>query len=182
MAYHQYNCKKCKKDFELNIGLIEGTYILFIPPTPEEEEEFWANNKDPRDHWLEIPLKDLPDSPPCSYCGSKRTQKLMSDTVDGWCKGNCFTNRERERKFHEKGMGKKQAENFYKESIQASWERRETMGEVYKKVVPDIDHLRKHGVIKKANDKRVAVKKEYIRNANIKLHDMAKIDPYKKKK
>jgi len=176
MSYHQYYCDKCEKQFELNIGLVEGKYILFLPFTKEEEEKLWAEGKDPRFLEKEVKLKDLPMSPPCSFCGSSKTSKLIPE-FDGWMKGNCFTNRERERKFHMKGLNRKQAENFYKESIEASKERISTMGEVYKKVDPDIDHLRNTGQIKKINDKQRAEKIENLKKANIELQK-----PLKKKK
>lgn len=176
MSYHQYYCDKCEKQFELNIGLVEGKYILFLPFTKEEEEKLWAEGKDPRFLEKEVKLKDLPMSPPCSLCGSNKTSKLIPE-FDGWMKGNCFTNRERERRFHENGLNKRQAENFYKESMQASKERVATMGEVYKKVDPDIGHLRNTGQIKKLNDKQRSEKIENLKKTNIELQK-----PLKKKK
>jgi hypothetical protein len=176
MAYHQYKCKKCECEFELEIGLIDGQYILRVPFTEEEEEEMWAKGIDPRFEETELTLKELPMSPPCMQCDSNETEKLMPE-FNGWCKGNCFTNRERERKFYEKGMPKDQALNFYKESIQASKERIATGGVHYKEIVPDMDHMRKHGVAKKLNDKQVANKREYLKKANTKLAEIAKVLP-----
>ena len=168
MSYHQYYCGECEQQFELNIGLVEGKYILFLPFTKEEEEKLWAEGKDPRFLEKEVRLKELPMSPPCSHCGSDETSKLIPE-FDGWTKGNCFVNRERERKFHMSGMNKKQAENFYKESMQASKERMATMSDVYKKVDPDMAHMRKHGVVKKLNDQDRAKKRENLKKVNIEL-------------
>lgn len=176
MSYHQYYCDKCEKQFELNIGLVEGKYILFLPFTKEEEEKLWAEGKDPRFLEKEVKLKELPMSPPCSFCGSNKTSKLIPE-FDGWMKGNCFTNRQRERKFHEYGMNKRQAENFYKESMQASKERIATMGEVYKEVVPDMNHMRNTGKVKKLNDKDSAAKRERLKKVNVELRK-----PIEKKK
>lgn len=169
MSYHQYYCGECEQQFELNIGLVEGKYILFLPFTKEEEEKLWAEGKDPRFLEKEVRLKDLPMSPPCSHCGSDETSKLIPE-FDGWTKGNCFVNRERERKFHLSGMNKKQAENFYKESMQASKDRMADMGQVYKKVVPDMEYMRNNGKVKKLNDKDRAAKKERLEKVNIELN------------
>lgn len=176
MSYHQYYCEKCEEQFELNIGLVEGKYILFLPFTKEEEEKLWAEGKDPRFLEKEVKLKDLPMSPPCSHCGSNKTSKIIPE-FEGWMKGNCFTNRQRERRFHEYGMNKKQAENFYKESMQASKERISSMREVYKDVVPDMNHMRKTERVKKLSDKDSAAKKERLKKVNIELQK-----PIQKKK
>jgi hypothetical protein len=168
MSYHQYYCDKCEKQFELNIGLVEGKYILFLPFTKEEEEKLWAEGKDPRFLEKEVRLKELPMSPPCSYCGSKKTWKIIPE-FDGWMKGNCFANRERERKFHEHGMNKKQAENFYKESMQASKERISTMKEVYKEVVANPVELSKMGKARKLTDKESAQKRENAKKIGAEL-------------
>lgn len=168
MSYHQYYCDKCEKQFELNIGLVEGKYILFLPFTKEEEEKLWEEGKDPRFLEKEVKLKDLPMSPPCSLCGSNKTSKLIPE-FDGWMKGNSFTNRQRERKFHEHGLNKRQAENFYKESMQASRERIDTMGEVYKKVAPNPEELSKMGRARKLNDKEVTAKEETAKKVNSEL-------------
>lgn len=159
MSYHQYYCGECEQQFELNIGLVEGKYILFLPFTKEEEEKLWAEGKDPRFLEKEVRLKDLPMSPPCSHCGSDETTKIIPE-FEGWTKGNCFVNRERERKFYLNGMNKKQAESFYKESMQASKERIATMGDVYKRVEPNLPELQKMGKAKKLNDKETAEKRE----------------------
>lgn len=168
MSYHQYYCEKCEEQFELNIGLVEGKYILFLPFTKEEEEKLWAEGKDPRFLEKEVRLKELPMTPPCSKCGCSKTWKIIPE-FEGWMKGNSFNNRQRERKFHEYGMNKKQAENFYKESMQASKERIATMGEVYKRVDPNPTELAAMGRAKKLNDKETAAKKETAKKVNAEL-------------
>jgi hypothetical protein len=172
MAYHQYKCKKCEHEFELSIGLVDGKYILYVPFTEEEEEELWAQGKDPRFEETELPLKELPESPPCTNCDSEETEKLMSE-FNGWCKGNCFTNRERERKFYEKGMDKQRANEFYKQSMEASQQRMMTGKEHYKQVVPDMKHMMDKGVAKRTPDDKVAAKRDYIKRVNVKLGEIS---------
>lgn len=180
MTKHIYKCKKCECEFELNITLDKDKYILCIPPTfsftNEEEEALWASGIDPRDDPrlkdTEIPLKELPESPPCTNCDSDETEKLIPN-FNGWCKGNCFTNRERERKFYEKGMDKQQATEFYKQSMEASQQRMMTGKEHYKQVVPDMKHMMDKGVAKRTPDDKVAAKRDYIKRVNVKLGEIS---------
>ena len=168
MSLHQYYCYDCESEFELNIGLIEGNYILYVWPTEKEYKEIWDRGDDPRDFIKEYPLgKELPMHPPCPLCASEScdTDKLVHDT-NGYVKGNCFTNRERERRFYEKGMDKQQATEFYKESMRASKERINSGHQHYKQVAPDLDVLRKNGKIKKVNDKKKAERIESIKKMN----------------
>lgn len=179
MAFHQYLCNDCNTEFELQIGLFEGKYILYIHPSIEEEKALWDAGKDPRDSIIEIPLPGLPENPPCTNCGSENTGKLMHET-GGWVKGICFTNKERERKFYEKGMDKQQATEFYKQSMEASKERMQTGGTHYKQVVPDMNYMRKTGQVKKVSDKKKKERIDNIAKMNQHIHKAAGIDPLKK--
>lgn len=174
MSLHQYHCSSCESDFELNIGLLEGQYFIQFEPDEKEEQELIAQDKDPRDYWVEIPVDDIPLNPPCIYCQSLETYKIINE-FNGWCKGVCFTNIERERKFYQKGMDRKQATEFYKDSMQASKERMSQGKQHYKKVDMDVNHYAKHGMVKPTKNK--AKKVEAIHKLNAEL-----VKPLDKKK
>lgn len=193
MSTHNYYCDKCDHVTALELIPIDvnakgyvntkaGYYTkVLVSSLTEEEVKALPLEKDPRDFevYEDYFFKVIPDKFLCELCHSKIELKI--EQFEGWCKGNCFTNRERERKFYEKGMDKQQASEFYKESIEASKERRKSGGQHYKKVDPDLKKLREHGIIRKTADSRAAAKRQAIKEINVKLHDMAKIDPSKKK-
>jgi hypothetical protein len=99
----------------------------------------------------------------------------MPKNLGAWCKGVCFTNIERERKFYQKGMDKQQATEFYKNSMQASKERIAEGRQHYKKVDMDVNHYAKHGMVKPTKNK--AKKIEAIHKLNAEL-----VKPLDKKK
>jgi hypothetical protein len=193
MTTHNYYCDNCDHVTSLELNPVDvnakgyvnkeaGYYTrVLVSSLSEQEIKDLPMEKDPRDYevYEEYRFKEVPDKFLCEICYKK--VGLMLEKFEGWCKGNCFTNRERERKFYEKGMDKQQASEFYKESIAASKERRLSGGQHYKEVVPDMKKLRDHGIIRKTSDSRVAAKKQALKEINVKLHEMAKIDPSKKK-
>lgn len=131
---------------------------------------------DPRFHTKEVEYgKELPEKLKCSKCNKKTSLLTFSDASApvGIVKGNCFTNRERERKFYENGMDKQQAERFYKESIEASKERVNKGGEShYKRVDPDLEFMRKNGLVKKNTDAEKALKKENLKKINARIQEI----------
>jgi len=172
VSYHQYYCDKCKTEIEIKIYSLDGEWFLVEELTPEEIAKL-PEDVDPRFLDKETKLKDVPSFVKCPDCGNKKAAKIIHE-VEGWVKGNCFTNRERERKFHEYGMDKKRAETFYQESIQASKDRMKTGGEMYKKVSPDMDHMRSTGRVKKLSDKESLQKKEKLKQVNTELQKQTK--------
>lgn len=187
MSIHNYYCDKCEIVCELELNPVEvnakgfmnrdaGYYTkIMVSSLSEEEIKALPEDKDPRDYekFVEIKYKSVPDSIKCFQCNKKAG--LMVEQFEGWCKGNCFTNRERERKFYQNGMNKFQAERFYKESIDASNERHGTMKEVYKKVSPDMEHYAKHGLAKPCKDPGVKAEKLKRINAEISKPYIAKL-------
>lgn len=171
MSYHQYYCEKCDSEVEIKIYSLDGEWIL-VEELTEEEIAKLPEGEDPRFHDKETKLKDVPSTVKCPSCSSK-CKKIIHE-VEGWVKGNCFTNRERERKFHEYGMDKKRAETFYQESMQASKERMMTGGEVYKKVAPDMNYMRASGKVKKLSDKESSEKKQNLEKINVELSKQVK--------
>lgn len=179
MTTHNYYCEKCDAVSQLELnpnesnakGYVDrkaGYYTkILISSLSEEEIKALPMEKDPRDYevYKTIKYKKVPEHIKCFECGTK--SGLMMESFEGWCKGNCFTNRERERKFHVTGLNKFQAERFYKESIEASKERHGTMGEVYKKVSPDVEHMFKHGRAKPCKDP--GVKAERLKKINAEI-------------
>jgi hypothetical protein len=174
MSFYQYKCHECEADFELRIGFFEGNYILYLYPSEEEEKVLWDAGKDPRDSIVEIKLKEVPQSPVCTYCGSDNTSKYLPN-FNGAVKGLGVHAFRRERELYEKGLNKQQAETFYKESMEASKERIATMGEVYKKVDFDMPLLAQKGLAKKTAN--VTKKLDNLKKANVELSK-----PLKKKK
>lgn len=160
MSYHQYYCSRCEQEFELKIYNDENKWIL-VEELSEKEIAALPESEDPRFFSKETTLKDIPETFKCPECG-KKSKKVINE-VEGWVKGNCAVNRERERKFHEYGMNKQQSENFYKESIEASKERMKTGGSVYKKVDANMEVLQKQGLARKLNDKESADKRERVK-------------------
>lgn len=150
MSYHQYYCDKCETEIEIKIYSLDGEWFLVEELSPEEIAKL-PEDVDPRFLDKETKLKDVPSFVKCPDCGNKKAAKIIHE-VEGWVKGNCFTNRERERKFHEYGMDKKRAETFYQESIQASKDRMKTGGEVYKSVVPNMQELAQQGKARRVSD------------------------------
>lgn len=193
MTNHNYYCDKCEHVTTLELIPIEvnakgyvnkeaGYYTkVLVSSLSEQEIKDLPMEKDPRDYevYEEYKFKEVPDEFLCELCYKK--VGIMMEQFDGWCKGNCFTNRERERKFYEKGMDKQQAGEFYKESMAASKERMMSGRQHYKEVVPDMKKLRDHGIVRKTSDSRVGAKKQALKEINVKLHEIAKIDPSKKK-
>lgn len=195
MSLHSYSCSSCGETADLNIEAVETdvkgyvnhklgyscSYSFLVSSLSEKEIKRLKDWEDPRDfekyETIYFTLDgDIPLKVPCIFCEDGVLEKKIPN-INGWTKGNCFTNRERERQFYQHGLNKKEAERFYKESIEASKERMSTMGDVYKRVDPDIDHLRKTGQIKKINDKKKAEKIENLKKINIELQK-----PLKKKK
>lgn len=126
MPFYQFKCDKCEHKFEERIHL-DGS----DPPEHYVCPEC-GNEKAPREYWTE-------DSMP-----------------GGFMKGVCDRKMREMKRFNVEGYNKQQAENFYKESIEASKERMKTGGQHYKEVMPDLKHHLKHGMIKINDDKKKA--------------------------
>lgn len=165
MSFYQYHCEDCNKDFELKIGLLEGKYILYFELTKQEEDAMWEKGIDPRDHTPEIVMDEIPETPICSLCGSSKTSRLLPN-VEGKVSGRAMTYSESKR-FVIDGYNKQQAMQFYKDSIQASKERMADMGEVYKKVSPNMEYMCKTGKAKPAANRSARV--ESLRKANAEI-------------
>lgn len=151
-----------------------------MPPEKAAKLPEWD---DPRFHEKEVEYgKELPEKLKCSKC-KKKTSILTFDSADApnmIAKGNTAVNRQRERDFHQYGMNKQQAENFYKESIEASKERIKSGGVHYKPVDPDINYLRSEGKVTRVKDGDVSKNKEYLKKANVKLTENLKKNLKKK--
>lgn len=199
MSFHQYKCNKCEKNLDIvatpidqNIkGYVdtkkgyECGYSVLVSSLSEEEIKNLKDWQDPRDFEVyETTIisasGDIPVTFKCPECKKGVMEKIIGENLSGYVKGLCFTNLERERKFYQKGMDKQQAENFYKESIAASKERIDSGKEHYKQVVPDLDHMRKTGQIKKVSDKKKKERMDNIKRMNQHIHKSAGIDPLKK--
>jgi predicted nucleic acid-binding Zn ribbon protein len=142
MPTYLYKCDDCDLRFEERFYHDKGKILL-----SDSDEE--VND-------------EIYDSYVCPKCHAKAKRLLFQEGQDlpGWVKGNCFTNRERERKFYEKGLDEQQARRFYKESLEASKERINTMGEVYKEVAPDMTEMVKNGAVKKVAPKEADKRKK----------------------
>jgi hypothetical protein len=190
MPFHNYYCKNCDKEFSLLISAAEtnikgyvnfdkGYEVSYLVSslTPEQAKKL-PDHERPEDYdkWKVVRYKDIPENPKCPECFKSKTSKLITN-FSGYVKGNCFTNRERERKFYEKGLDKQQANTFYNESIEASKERIKSGGVHYKKVDFDMEFFAKKGLAKKTDNmtKKIDNLKKY--NA-----ELVKIADSKKKK
>lgn len=176
---YNYECTNCKTAEYRKIYQDEMIWKEDFPMSEEEAKKLpeWD---DPRFHEKVVSYgKKFPEKLKCNSCG-KKTANIVYDIPEGFTKGNCFINRERERKFHENGMSKEQATEFYKNSIEASKERIQSAGVHYKQVVPDMKHFEKHGMAKRTSEDKKQIKRKYLHDANVKLTKEGKIDPHKK--
>lgn len=198
MSYHKYYCSSCNTYAELLIKPVETdrkgyvddskgyscSYSYLASSLTEDQIKDLKDWEDPRDfekyETIDFTTSgEIPLSVDCIFCDSGKLEKTISE-IQGWVKGICFTNKERERKFYEKGMDKQQATEFYKQSMEASKERIQSGGVHYKQVVPDMNHMRKTGQAKKVSDKKKKERVDNIAKMNQHIHKAAGIDPLKK--
>lgn len=92
----------------------------------------------------------------------------------GW-----YTNKSRDRKYAEKGMGKQEADRFLEQEIRNSQKRMESGGQHYKRMVPNYKNLHKQGAVKQVSDKEAIRKREASKKMTEEAYKKAGLDPTK---
>ena len=114
----------------------------------------------------------------CKSCNKMRERVYRRPTAVHF-KGDFETNRSRAEKFAKDGMDKDTANDFLKNEVQFSKDRRQDSAKVYKRVVPDFEKMVKEGTAKKYSDKEVRQRTETARKLTRYMHDKAGLDPHK---
>ena len=107
-----------------------------------------------------------PNTIKCPVCKKKTDERASIYYFSVGNGRNSFAAMNERRRYAVDGMDKKQAEVFYKESIQASKERMTSGDQHYKKMVPDYEVLQKEGRAKRLTDQQTSQKIENLKRAN----------------
>ena len=106
------------------------------------------------------------DTIKCPTC-NKKTQPRVSIYYFSVGEGrNSYKSLKERQRFAREGMDKKQAEQFLKESCEASKDRVKSGDQHYKKVVPNYEVLREQGQVRKLNDQERANKIQNLKQIN----------------
>lgn len=181
-----YYCKKCDKVHTRSFYIEDKIYMedVLVKSLSQEEIDSLPEWDDPRlyEEYKTVEHGDLPpERLKCTQC-KKMMIRHMEDLPSLKEGRNSMSALKERRRFAEHGMDKKQAEKFYKESIEASKERMKGGEEHYKRVVPNYEVLAKQGVVKRNSDKRKAAKEKFLKDANIKLTKDGTIGKLSRKK
>jgi hypothetical protein len=164
-----YKCKKCGTKTSAFIERSDETGLFYYErkvgdkiheddvPTHDgtSEESYcpdWAGDSTYWYKYETVWSMDYFNTIECPCCGAETGKRasIMYFSV-GESRNSYRSLKERMRYAHE-GMDKKQAEKFYKESIDATRERVKTGDQHYKKVVPNYQVLEKEGVVRRRKD------------------------------
>tara|TARA_R110002094_G_scaffold107519_1_gene105797 strand:+ start:1111 stop:1719 length:609 start_codon:yes stop_codon:yes gene_type:complete len=178
-----YNCKKCDKVTSYFVTRDDDTGLFWyekkvgrkihedkIPEFDGSEEVTYSPDwDDDPTYWHKyeaVYTYDYPDTVKCKHC-KKKTEKRASIYYFSVGNGrNSYAAKRERQRYAMDGMDKKQAEQFYKESIEASKERVKSGDQHYKKIVPHYETLEKEGIVKRNNDQETANKIETLKRAN----------------
>ena len=98
------------------------------------------------------PLGEAPKKTECPECGELRDRNWGSVSTFQM-KGDCHTNRVRMRKYHEDGLSKDEAHEFYDEAIGASKRSINKGWKAYKRMTPNVQKHVEAGVMRRRSDK-----------------------------
>lgn len=183
MPMHTYSCDNCGNSEYRNIYQEKDftwAELCFVrgPTQAQLDKMDFDKGDDPRDFevWKVVNYgDDLPEKVKCNKCKKKKAKFTPPDVPKIKNGRNSYAAMRERRRFATEGMDKKQAEQFYKEAVQASKERMETGGQHYKKIVPHYETLRKEGKVRKLNDQERADKIELLKRANQQITKDGKI-------
>jgi len=106
------------------------------------------------------------DTIKCPTC-KKETEKRASIYYFSVGEGrNSYKSLKERQRYAREGMDKKQAEQFLKESCEASKDRVKSGGQHYKRVVPDYEAMHRQGKVRRLNDQERADKIESLKRTN----------------
>ena len=121
------------------------------------------------------PLGKAPKQTECPECGELRSRNWGSVSTFQM-KGDCHTNRVKARTRYEKGMDRDTAEEFYDESIKSTKRSINSGWKSYKRWDPNIENMRKAGLVKKRSPKEANDAKERARQMTKENYDSLNID------
>jgi len=98
------------------------------------------------------PLGEAPKKTECPECGELRDRNWGSVSTFQM-KGDCHTNRVRMRKYHEDGLSKDEAHEFYDEAISASKRSIDKGWKAYKRMTPNVQKHVEAGVMRRRSAK-----------------------------
>ena len=98
------------------------------------------------------PFGKAPKKNECPECGELRERNWGSVSTFQM-KGDCHTNRVRMRKYHEDGLSKDEAHEFYDEAIGASKRSINKGWKAYKRMTPNVQKHVEAGVMRRRSDK-----------------------------
>tara|TARA_R110002110_G_scaffold239686_5_gene455682 strand:- start:2095 stop:2691 length:597 start_codon:yes stop_codon:yes gene_type:complete len=154
-----YDRKVGRKIHEDKVPKFDGTEDYYYSPDWNGDSAYWYK-------YESVYTYDYPDNIKCPTCKRKTGQRASIYYFSVGSGRNSYASlKERQRYAHE-GMDKKQAEQFYKESVEASKERIKTGDQHYKKVVPNYEVLRKQGQVRRLNDQERANKIQNLKQTN----------------
>ena len=163
-----YEKKVGRKIHEDKVPTHDGTGDFNYYPDWDNDSTYWHK-------YEKLFFYDYPDTIKCPKC-NKKTGKRASIYYFSVGNGrNSYAAMKERRRYAVYGMDKVQAEQFYKESIEASKERQKTGGQHYKKVSPDYEQFRAEGKAVRLTDQETAEKIQRLKNANIQLTKDGKI-------
>jgi len=186
MPYYNYYCTECDTEELRHIPLVDDVFTeqVLVSSLSQEEVDALPDWDDPRDYEVYEEIK-YGDTPPntvkCNNCGDV-ADRLVADAPSIKHGRNSYHAMKERHRFHTQGMDKKQAEKFYKESVEASKERVKSGTEHYKRVVPNYKVLAEQGQARKLNDQERADKIQNLKNVNISLTKDGNIGQAKRKK
>jgi len=99
----------------------------------------------------EHPLGEAPKQTQCPECGELR-ERNWGSVATFQMKGDCHTNRVRMRKYHNEGMDKDSAEEYYDTAIKACNKGIKTGWQSYSKITPNIENMHDAGAITRRTD------------------------------
>ena len=169
MPYYNYYCVECEKEDLRHIPMVDGIFTeqVLVSSLSQEEIDALPDWDDPRDYevYEEVEYGEMPpDDVKCS-CGGV-AERLVGGAPDIKHGRNSYHSMKERRRYAYEGMDKKQAEKFYKESIEASKERVKSGHQHYKKVVPNFKVLEQQGKVKRRTKQDHTDMAQHLKNTN----------------
>lgn len=189
-----YNCKKCgpcstfverdeetglfyyekkvgRKIHEDKVPESDGTEGVTYSPDWDNDPTYWYK-------YANVYTYDYPDTIKCPTCKKKTERRASIYYFSVGAGRNSFAAKKERQRFAMDGMDKKQAEQFYREAVEASKERvksNDRVSEHYKKVVPNYENLHAQGHVKRLTSQESEVKIKYLKDANVSLSKEGRI-------
>jgi len=165
--------------------MVDGIFTeqVLVSSLSQEEIDALPDWDDPRDYeaYKEVEYGDMPPNDVDCSCGSI-AERLVTRPPDIKHGRNSYHAMRERRRYAIEGMDKKQAETFYKESIDSTKERVKSGHQHYKKVVPNFKVLEKQGVVKRRTKQDHTEAAQYLKNTNRVLTKDGTIGKASKKK